>query len=129
MMPVQHRRIQPRAPHRALRDDARQRVRQRHGQPNERREHDRHPDIVNRPCDAIYARADVGLGLQHAAADERLVGPVVVRDIQVAVERNRVGDRQVMWLVTGPRMGAVGDESPEHEDDNGLKGAARAARS
>ena len=70
----------------------------------------------------------MGLGLQHATADERLVRAVVVRDIHVAVEGNRVGDRQVVRLVTSPRVGTVGDKSPQDEDDNGLKEAARAAR-
>ena len=79
---------------------------------------------MDRPRDAAHAGPDVRLGQKDAAADERLVRAVVVREVEVAVKRDRVRDRQVVRLVAAAGVGAMSNEPPQREDDEGLKGAA-----
>ena len=122
-MSIQHRRVQPRAPHHAFWKDARQRIREGHCDADVGREDERHADVVDRSGDAVDAGPHVRVGLQHAAADERLVRTVVVGEIEVSVERNRVGDRKIVRLIARPGVSPMGNQSPEHEDDEGLERA------
>ena len=122
---VEQRRVQARARQRLRRHDGDDGVGERNGETHERREDGREADVVHRPRDAADTRPDVGFGLQRAGADQRLAGAVVVAEIEVAVERQRVGDGEVVRLVAGAGMGAVRQKAPQRREDNDLQRPAR----
>ena len=57
-------------------------------------------------------------GIKRTTPEERLSGSVVVGNVEVDIERDRMRDRKVMGLVALSRMGAVRREPPEHERDD-----------
>ena len=65
--------------------------------------------------DAIGAALDVQLGLQRAAPDERFRGAVVVRQVEILIERQRMRDREVVGFVATPGVRAMCEQASQHD--------------
>ena len=117
-MAVEHRWRQPRAAQHLPGHVRRRPVDQRHEHAHRRREQRRHADVVHRADDAVWQRPDVQSRLETTAGDQRFGRPVVVGDVEIEVERDRVRDREVVRLVTGAGERAVGDQPPQREPDD-----------
>jgi hypothetical protein len=71
---------------------------------------------------------DVRAWFEGVAADQCRVA-IVVREIEIAIECNRMRDRQVVWLIAGSGECAVADESSDDGEDSGDEDSPRAPRS
>jgi hypothetical protein len=55
---------------------------------------------------------------QPAACDQRFVRTIVVGEIQIGIERDRMSDRQVVRFIARSCIGAVRDESEKDQRDD-----------
>ena len=126
-MTVEQSRIEPRALHHGRRDRARKDDGEWRREADVRRRQEREADVVHRPRDAAGAGLDVRARLELPAGNQRLGRAVVVADVEIAVEGDRVGDGEIVRLVAGSGERAVRDQSPQHENDDRLQRAAGSA--
>jgi hypothetical protein len=60
----------------------------------------------------------VPLGIEPAIRDQRLRRAVVVREIEVEVEGERVRDGEIVRLIAAPGVRAVGQQPRQHQCDD-----------
>ena len=79
---------------------------------------------MNRPRDAAASLTNVWSRLQFAAGDQRLVRAVIVAEIEIEIECDRVRDGDIVGLVAGTCMGPMRDEPGEHDRDEDAETSA-----
>lgn len=78
---------------------------------------------MHRPHHTVGAGVDVILGREAAAANQRLGGAIVVRQVEIVVERDRMRDGQVVRLVARARIRPVSDEPEQRQRDDDAEDA------
>jgi hypothetical protein len=71
--------------------------------------------VVHRAHGAAGALVNVILRDQPASGDQRFVRTIVVGEIQIAVERDRMSDCQIVRFIARAGIGAVRDESEQNQ--------------
>lgn len=94
---------------------------QRRRDPNVGRQHQRHADIVNRSCNAASAPDDMRSWFETAVEDKRLRRAVVICDIEIEIEGERMRNGEIVRFITRADVCAVRDEAGEHDDDDRKK--------
>ena len=115
LVPQQQRLIEPRGVHHRRRKHGTESLRDGVGDAHERRKSERHADVVHGP-EAAVALQRMCLRLERAAANQCRVA-IVIGEIEVGVERERMRDHQVVGLVAGSGKRPMCDETP-HDDEN-----------